>query len=293
VITASPSVTPLPSGSAGPLAIISDVVVVGENAAYAPDGEWFAFTARPADGSTGPDVYVWRNGEERAQAVTTDHRSFFSAWLGDRLVISSAAAFRSSPGQPELIPSSYLVDPATGHRTEMVDTNLWRPVADPEQRWTVGWDGTIRATADGSSIEPAAGRLVLRPWGGRLVEGGAPLPTTATKVLAMGDIHDWDARWDESGHHLALWIADADTPGIGRLTLYETDPVTGTIDDDHPLLRDEPARSGFAIGRGRLAWATPAGENGEGSRVEVLAWKAGSAGQANSQPGSGEVLVTR
>jgi cellulose synthase/poly-beta-1,6-N-acetylglucosamine synthase-like glycosyltransferase len=39
------------------------VKVVGQSAAYSPDGAWFAFTARPTDGSEGPDIYVWRVGD--------------------------------------------------------------------------------------------------------------------------------------------------------------------------------------------------------------------------------------
>ena len=38
---------------AATLAIVSGVKVVGESAAYSPDGAWFAFTARPSDDSAG------------------------------------------------------------------------------------------------------------------------------------------------------------------------------------------------------------------------------------------------
>ena len=38
-----------------------------QSAAYSPDGAWFAFTARPSDGSAGPDIYVWRVGDQLAE----------------------------------------------------------------------------------------------------------------------------------------------------------------------------------------------------------------------------------
>ena len=62
---ATPILTPEPTLSAN-LAIISGVKVVGQSAAYSPDGAWFAFTARPSDGSEGPDIYVWRVGDQLA-----------------------------------------------------------------------------------------------------------------------------------------------------------------------------------------------------------------------------------
>ena len=50
---ATPTDTPAPT-LARALAIISDVVIVGGAPIYSPDGEWLAFSARPAHGRTGP-----------------------------------------------------------------------------------------------------------------------------------------------------------------------------------------------------------------------------------------------
>ena len=75
--TATPTVSPEPSVAAT-LAIVSGVKVVGESAAYSPDGAWFAFTARPSDDSAGPDIYVWRVGDQRGRPVTDDHVSVFA-----------------------------------------------------------------------------------------------------------------------------------------------------------------------------------------------------------------------
>ncbi|MEO8274140.1 MAG: hypothetical protein ABI620_08735, partial [Chloroflexota bacterium] len=89
----APTVTVVP-GTPGPsptegavIEIASGVIVVGE-AAYSADGQWLAFSARPSDGSTGPDLYLWTVGEPTAQAVTTDHRTYFSSWLGGRILAS-------------------------------------------------------------------------------------------------------------------------------------------------------------------------------------------------------------
>jgi len=67
--------------------ILTGVVVVGD-ASYSADGRWLAFSARPIDGSTGPDLYLWRVGDPVASAVTADHRTFFAGWLGNQVLAS-------------------------------------------------------------------------------------------------------------------------------------------------------------------------------------------------------------
>ncbi|TAL06294.1 MAG: hypothetical protein EPO00_11370, partial [Chloroflexota bacterium] len=86
--TASPTETPGPSGSVEPPAghsIVSGVVIVGDTA-YSPDGQWLAFSARPADGSAGPDLYLWHVGDDLATQVSGNHRTFFAGWLGDQVL---------------------------------------------------------------------------------------------------------------------------------------------------------------------------------------------------------------
>jgi hypothetical protein len=82
---------------------------------------------------------------------------------------------------------------------------------------------------------------------------------------------------------------------LGALTLHVLDPETGAVDPDGPVIADVPALAGFSIGDGRLAWATPPGQDGEGSRVQVLAWSGADAGRIESQPGTGSepILVIR
>jgi hypothetical protein len=286
--TVEPSESPIASPSASAaaaLAILSDVVVVGETAAYSADGQWFAFTARPADNSQGPDIYVWNASLPQAKAVTIDHRSVFSSWLGNRIIGSTAVT-----AGPDLAASSFLLDPATGEIDESPDPDLWRPVVDPAERWAFGWQGTL--SSDGLTIEAGDGSLVIVDWSrpGAGVGGG---PNREPTVVQEGPIRDWDARWDETGRLLAVWIADPSDPSIGRLSLYEVNHGNGRIDQKAPLLLDRPALPGFAIRAGHLAWATPPGEDGAGSKLEVLAWTDDGAGSVVTEDRSGEVIVAR
>ncbi len=277
----------------GAITIAADVILVGRSAAYSRDGSSFAFTARPADGSHGPDVYVWRTGTDTAVPVTTDHASVFSDWIEDQLVISRA----DPDGDPitkaqGVVPESILLDPVSRRERRISDIPMFRPTVSPTGRNAVWWQGAIQPGPDGLGWEPRSGRLLLGRW----QQPGAkpsddPGPDAGPDVLASGSVPDWDARWDETGTRLAVWIADRDDPSVGKLSLYGIDPSTGRIDKDNVLLDDAAAAPGFAIGSGRLVWAVKQ-KDGK-TRVEVLAWSSEGVGRAELDSGDVPLVVVR
>jgi hypothetical protein len=112
-----------------------------------------------------------------------------------------------------------------------------------------------------------------------------------TQVVTAGPIADFDARWDETGTWLALWIADPIEPGLGRLSLLRFDPTTGLIDRPEGAPQDVTALPGFSIGFGRLAWASPPGQGGEGSRIQIAAWTGDLIGAVESIPVENAIVV--
>lgn len=475
-----PAAVPLPTAAAT-RAIAEDVVLVGGRAGYSPDGRWFAFSARAADASTGPDVYLWRVGDERSRAVTSDHAAVFAGWAGNRLLVSSpdgrmapvagasadpvangvakgtaakapkgasgtAAATDATPGatpKPKMgatpspaadaskggavtdseasggvpsagasgetspagapaglvtTPASYLLDPSSGDVTPIDLAGLWLPSVDPTGSRVVAWLGTVRADATTRAWRPAEGSLVVGSWPTVLAgvaaspepAGGTPGatkkaapdatpeqaatstptdaagagaaddptptaeadataaadadaatptpvdrataapetgPTAAPDATAADDATDgapgaappatgaattavgagaptplviagltglppasWLVRWDPTGTHLAIWIAAAETPEVGKLSLLAVDPA----DAKAPalLLSSAPAMPGFAMGKSRIAWATPADGTPTGGRVRVLVWGGRGVGEAGTAPIRGlETLV--
>ncbi len=218
-----PSPTPTADGTPEPtvalsLAIVSGVTVVGQSAAYSPDGSWFAFSARPADDSAGPDVYLWRVGSSEAKRMTDDHASVFASWVGNRLVAS-----RTVDGTSTV---SFFIDPVSAIETP-IEGRAWRPIVDPTGRWAVTWDGTVKPGSTDQTAIPDSGSLVLRPFD-RLV-GFSP-DSSRPEPVAKGQFGEFDVRWDETGRWLAVWLADPTDPTIGRLNLLRVDPDTGRID---------------------------------------------------------------
>ncbi|HET7678128.1 MAG TPA: zf-HC2 domain-containing protein [Candidatus Limnocylindrales bacterium] len=169
-ITPPPSPT-LPSISARP--ILTDVIPAGMPAAWSADGGTLAFSARPVDGSTGPDVYLWRPGEETARPITSDHRSYFASWLGPQVVISrplqaegSAGPNRSADATASLAASTaaqvVVHDPAAGTVRVLEGADAWLPVVDPAGRFVLFWRGEL--VTDGVIAQPLRGDLYLAPW---------------------------------------------------------------------------------------------------------------------------------
>jgi len=241
VPTPQPGGTPAPSGTPGPTAtalsspsptrsaapggvhtIIRGVVVVG-SVGYSPDGQWFAFAARPIDGTAGPDLYAWHVGDAEATRITDDGATYFAGWYGDRIVASgivvagppedaspspddaspapdgsspspddgtaapSDAASSPGPVSSERHPMSFLLDPVTGERLDLGLSDVWLPTIDPTGRFVTYWAGTVSPAdpANGPSLAP--GQVgAWRPAAGHLVLDGwsGPLGPTASPAAS-------------------------------------------------------------------------------------------------------------
>jgi hypothetical protein len=290
----SPSQEPTPSPSlaaAQSVEIARDLEVLETNAGYAPDGSAFAFTAQPTDGSHGPDIYVWRVGDKDAKAVTSDHHSVFGSWEADGIVGSSLDV--SSDGA-SAAPKAIVVRNQKEPVALPGAGSVWRPVVDATGANAVYWTGDLAWEGDG--WKTGKGRLVIGRWGDAATAPNASAVATAPAesdqpqarhetTIAEGPLRDWDARWDETGTKLAVWVADAGNPAVGKLSLYVVNQFDGSIDLAGPPLKDEPAMAGFSIADGRLAWASPADGSSDGGRVLVLAWTDDNFGQVETAPG--------
>ena len=355
--TAPPTPTVLPSGSVEPTAghsIVSGVAVVGDTA-YSPDGKWLAFSAGPADGSAGPDLYLWHVGDDLAAQISANHRTFFAGWLGDQ-VLANVVLVKDFPShgpilgpiEPTPVPSSsdepdtspnasaspeasapiveehpiaFTLDPATLDVTVVAAENMWLPTVDPTGRSVVYWAGTLIPNETGTAWSLGEGRLVLDGWVSAAVvdpssdpvasptaspkpkatprgksspspdptnESGTPVlfptvgPAGHPVTIAEGPAVAFDAWFDPTGLRLAIWTADLTDPAVGSLRLIVLDPETLQIDPSSDPLPGVAALRGVSMDKGRLAWVTPPGQDGEGSHVQVLGWHGRSFGQVRT-----------
>jgi hypothetical protein len=282
------SPTPEPTIAAS-LAIASGLEVVGETAAFSEDGRWFAFAARPLDRSSGPDIWVWRVGDTSAHQLTTDGISVFASWDGDTVVGSRPTSDDIIDGTYE--PTTFTVDPVSGTTRTAIGWDVYRPVLDPKGRRAVVWAGSITASDAGTQLAPGTGRLELRTWNGSDRQGqGSGQGQADGQPVGNGPVADFDVRWDESGSWFGVWVAEPTDPTIGRLSLYHVGN-DGSLDVPEGSPTEVPALPGFSIGEGRMAWATPPGQGGEGSRVQIVAWTDDAVGSVETAPGEDVVVV--
>ena len=164
--TPSPSLTPEPTVATA-LAIASGVKVVGESAAFSPDGDWFAFSARPADGSTGPDLYLWRVGDEPAPCRDDRSPHVLLVLAGVCAILAS----RPADGGDGRRPTSAAPTVSRSTRRRGAETALRQPGLAPERRpdrplrRRLGRHGPHRCDRSGSPSRPTADSLArLITW---------------------------------------------------------------------------------------------------------------------------------
>jgi hypothetical protein len=151
----------------------------------------------------------------------------------------------------------------------------------PSEPAAVGATATLEPSlvtgpTPGSTLEPSAG-------------AGSETDLIGVQVLMDGPLDDFDARFDPTGTHLAIWASHGRST-VGSLSLFVlTDGrwTPGTHED--PAGR--PALRGFSIGDGELAWVAPDGPDASARRVQVLGWTADGIGSVVSTPGRSLIVI--
>ena len=143
--------------------ILDGVYGAGAAPAWSPDGQALAFSAMPSDRSRGPDLYVWRVGDERARPITSDHGSYFASWSGSIIVVSRATrASGDAFGNAAPVVQTVGIDQTTYDERTIAAEGLWLPQVDPFSRRAVAWSG--RLAWEGQQVVPTHGALYLIDW---------------------------------------------------------------------------------------------------------------------------------
>ena len=165
-----PGESPAPGTTGDPLVTVTDappvVVAILENVesagappAWSASGEMLAFSAAPADGSHGPDVYVWSPDDEVAQPITFDHASYFASWSGENIVISRIGGGEGTDTAPL---STVVMNPATAEERPVAGPALWLPAVNPAGTQAIAWQGDLDLSS-GRPV-PSSGALFVIDW---------------------------------------------------------------------------------------------------------------------------------
>ena len=226
----------------------------------------------PADGSHGPDIYIWRPGDREALRITDDHSTYFGSWAGGRIVASRAAASRgggSSVSARDL--EAVVIDPSSSEVRPVRDAAMWLPSVDPTSRWVVYWHG--RLERDGATVRPAAGRLVIADWRSldpfETSSDDAPGSPRAVAVASGGTPVEWQLRWSDDGGAYGVWTPDTRGAATGRLVVVAVGDETS--EQDTILLGPTASTRAFTLGEDRVAWVAP-GAGGKPGELRVGTW---------------------
>ena len=223
IVTPSPTAVSSPAPVSVPTAILNGYKVSGRDPEFSADGQWVAFSAVPTDNSSGPDLFVWQVGQERAHAVTSSHADLFSGWFGTRILVSEltagpvapaadasssnsstptasdsgspSAATPSGTPSPTAAPvtgpsaTSYLFDPAT-QNVQRIDRSMLLPVADPTRTFLVYWSGAIVLDPVSGQFKVGKGNLYLDSWANVKLEpaslaGVVPTPSATPSTASQ------------------------------------------------------------------------------------------------------------
>ncbi len=236
--------TPAPSAAAS-YAIAEGVVLVGAPAAYSPDGQWVAFSARPQDGHQGPDLYLWAVGDATARVLTANHATVFSGWLNGGILVSVPIVAAPSPSSSPSADASSSASPAASAGASSAVSPSASASAAPSP-----------STAGRESSPPLAAAMDAAA---AAVAGRTPAPSVNPSTASAGS----------AGDAIVPAPPTADPSSVtGRSFLI--DPTTGSIEPLGPVGMWRPVvdptdrtvvywTGHFAWSRVQSAWVPDAG----------------------------------
>lgn len=228
-----PPATPAPS-AAPAVAIAEQVVLVGAPPAYSANGQWVAFSARPADGGHGPDIYAWHVGDPTARILTDDHGSVFSGWVDDRIIVSTARVTELPAAEPSGVPSTSASPGTDGSPV---------PAVSPDASTTPGPEASA-ATSPAADVSPVASPVPAALPGAAPTAEADPATVVArsflispdgTVLTEIGREGIWRPVVDPTERVAVFWTGSlawsatdqAWLPGDGRLVAADWQTVLG------------------------------------------------------------------
>jgi Putative zinc-finger len=277
--TPSPPLIASPPSSAVPglavLSILEDVHSAGSPPAWSRDGAVLAFSAMPADGRHGPDVYVWRPGDERATPITSDHASYFASWSGRRIVFSRLLGEGT---RDSLEIATVVIDPQTLDERTVDGPQMWLPIVDAQRMNAIAWYGQL-GRRNGQPVL-RSGALYVVDWAAlnpfRIVQPGEQpgsevemVPLEPQRDPQEKPVVDWTVRWSTDGRVIGVWEGETTNAPWGQLELFAFDRTEGRLGER--LIDPQLARRGFALGIDRVAWVGSSGD-GADDELRVRTW---------------------
>jgi hypothetical protein len=113
------------------------------------------------------------------------------------------------------------------------------------------------ASVSSESIQPSV--LVTATPPASQAPTAAPssqLPQTLPVARSTGLVQTWSVRWDASGDHVAIWVADVGSARVGRLSLFSVNRDDDSVDTTEPLLAADKVMAGVGFDATHLVYTS-------------------------------------
>ncbi len=259
--TATPSATPAatPAAASQPTAILTGYEIVGHDPQFSPDGSLVAFSARPVDHSAGPDVFLWRAGQEQATAITSSHSDLFAGWYGQRILVSEISASGSGADGAAATPAaqagalssiSYVFDPSNGSVLQ-IDRPMLLPAVDPTGAFLVYWSGSVEFDPASGLWQPGKGDLYFDSWSDLRLTPASFQPVAASASPSLAASPGASASATASATATPTFVASPSVEPASPTPAATASPI--------PMHSAEPAASPLLAGTATPS-ATPTSE---------------------------------
>jgi hypothetical protein len=178
---------------------------------------------------------------------------YFDKWSDLELVDPNAVTAPASPtpagsSMPEASPSASAEVVMSASPTAASPADTLGPVApDLATPSPVAGESTLISTPEPSaSPTPPA----------------SPEPTTTPPLLPQllpvaqnpRAVQTWQVRWDKTGLHVAIWVANKDSSKVGQLSLFSVDRTAERVDIGEPLLAAQQVMSNIQFDSAHLVY---------------------------------------
>jgi hypothetical protein len=195
----------------------------------------------PAVDPTGRYLVYWAGAVERDPATGLwqpgNGDLYFDSWSDLKLIPVSLSALSGPTATPSEVPTA---------------------VPSPSEIPTDQASPTVEPSAPDRSPSASPSIAAEAPTNAPDITAAPPslLPQVLPVAAAAGMVHAWSVAWDDSGSHVAIWVADPGSAKIGRLSLFPIDPAAGHVKINDQLMANDKVIANLTLDNGRLIYTS-------------------------------------
>jgi hypothetical protein len=212
----------------------------------------------PAVDPSGQYVVYWSGTVEFDQATDLWQPGtgdlFFDKWSNLVLVAVGTPAESPTPTPADTSASPQPIASTTASSSATASAPASPSIAPTASATPIPSPPSASPALESSSVASAVPTAVATPTPTATPQ--SRLPQALPVAQAVASVRTWQVRWDGSGQHVAVWVADKGSSKVGRLSLFAVDPDNDLVDTDSPLLKAERVTASIQFDASHLLYTS-------------------------------------